>query len=132
MPHPRSVELSDLAWAGDADGVLSIVTVEEIAQEWCDLTVSRVARPQSDDDGETGEEWWPAWFLFNCLHRVPQLHRDLLLQLVANAPNDDVLSAIGAGPFEDWVYSNPDGIHWLEVQAAKDSRFQQALDNMRH
>lgn len=131
MPHPRSDELCVLADAGDAAGVLAIVTLDDIAHEWCDLTAERMAHPYVDDPDEPGSEWWPVWFLYNCLRRVPQLHRELLVKLVACAPNDDVLGAIGAGPFEDWLYSSRDEIFWLEAEARKDPQFQRALDVMR-
>ena len=132
MPHPRSGELCELANAGDTAGVLAIVTIDDIAQEWCDLTAAGMSRPDSDEQTEPGPEWWPIWFSFNCLDEVPDLHRELLVKLVAAAPNDEVLGAIGAGPFEDWLYSSPDEIHWLEAEASKDARFERALDNMRY
>lgn len=130
VPHPQSEELFRLADAGDAAGVLSIVTLDDIAREWCELTAADMARPEDDELSELRSDRWPMWFFYNCLGQVPQLHRELFVKLVAAAPNDDVLSAIGAGPFEDWLYSSPDEIHWLEAEASKNPRFQRALDDM--
>jgi len=90
VSHARSDELCRLADDGDAGGVLSIVTLDEIAQEWCDLTAAAIARVRddpSDDDGEPGPEWWPQSFLFNCLPSVPHLHRELFVGLVRVAPH---------------------------------------------
>jgi hypothetical protein len=149
MPHPRSEEFYELAEAGDAAGMLSIVTLDELAQEWCGHTDAWYAARAVDTgdpfawrerlkvidaeerDREPGPEHWPVLFFDTCLPRVPHLHRELFLKLVEHAPNDDVLGSIGAGPFEDWLYSSPDEIHWLEAQASKDARFRRALDNTR-
>jgi hypothetical protein len=149
MPHPRSEELCKLALDSDAEGVLSIVTLDEIAQEWCAHLATKFAASDVDPDDpfgwverqralvaaerdrEPGGEYWPVWFFIMCLPKVPHLQRELLLKLVEHAPNDDVLSAIGAGPFEDWLYSSPAEMQWAEAEAWKDPRFQRALDNTR-
>lgn len=132
MSHPRTDELIQLANDGDAAAVLAIVTLDEIAQQWCEATAESMARRvdvEVERSWEAGPEWWPLSFAFNCL--TFELHRPFLLGLVAFAPNDDVLSAIGAGPFEDWRNSAPDEYSWMLEQAGRDPRFARALSNMR-
>lgn len=131
MSHARSEELIQLADNGDTAAVLAIVTLDEIAQQWCEATAESMARVdvEVERSWETGPEWRPFSFAFNCL--TVELHRPFLLSLVAFAPTDDVLSAIGAGPFEDWQNAVPDECSWMSEQAARDPRFALALSHMR-
>jgi hypothetical protein len=50
---------------------------------------------------EYDADWWAWSFLFDCLPSKPELHREAILKLLEHAPDDRVVSVVGAGPFED-------------------------------
>jgi len=127
--------------AEDLDGVLALVSVDEIAAAWCQMSVrqSRGDVPSATDESDwfsTDPHWWALefWWLASGRELLPareDLARDLLIAMVAHAPSDAVLLHIGAGPFEEFIRPDEDRVRWIEQQANASSKFRTALANVR-
>jgi hypothetical protein len=134
------VTLSRLVDAEDVDGVLALVSVDEIADAWCQWSVrqSRGDVPATTDESDwfsTDLHWWAVEFWWLVSEREGRsareaLARDLLARLVDHAPGDAVLQHLGAGPFEDFIRADEDRVRWIEEQAAASARFRTALANV--
>jgi hypothetical protein len=130
--------LSRLVDAGDIDGVLALVSMDEIADAWCQRSVRQRLGdvPSATDTSDwfsTDPQWWVVEFWWAVSERSPaheQVVRDMLVKLVEHAPSDAVLSHIGAGPFEEFVRADEDRVRWIEEQAASSPRFRTALANV--
>src|SRR5258708_4885777 len=94
------VTLSRLVDAEDFVGVLALVSVDEIADAWCQWSVrqSQGDVPPTTDESDwfsTDPHWWAVefWWLASGRERVPAreaLARDLLARLIDHAPSDAV------------------------------------------
>lgn len=134
--HERSAELYELIRTEDVDGVLTIATLDDVAEAWCRYT----SKPNDSD-------WWAIeFFKVRPLIGNRELHRAALLRLLEHATSDLVIGCIGAGPLEDFVtrtgsldgrrvdpYSRADDesdLQWLETQAATNAKLRQALSGV--
>jgi Family of unknown function (DUF6869) len=134
------VTLSRLVDTGDVDGVLAFVSLDEIADAWCQwsLRQHRGDVPPTTDQSDwfsTDPHWWALefWWLVSGREGVAAreaVARDLLVSLVDHAPSDDVLLHIGAGPFEEFIRADEDRVRWIEEQAVSSAKFRTALGNV--
>jgi len=132
------VTLSRLVDAADIDGVLALVSVDEIADAWCQWSVRQRrgdVPPSTESDWfSTDPHWWAVefWYFVSGTRtpRHEEVARDLLVRLVDHAPSDAVLQHIGAGPFEEFIGADEDRVRWIEEQAAVSAKFRTALANV--
>jgi hypothetical protein len=106
--------------------VLSLVSLRDVAGAWCRYT----ARPHIDGVVEEDPDEWAVLFVMGW--GIDELDepdvRALLDLLVEQAPDDDVLEVVGAGPLENFVNCHDEGrLRWIEQRAAISARFRQAL-----
>ena len=107
--------------ADDIDGLLSVVSADDIAMAWHRYTAT--PEPKSYDH----PDWWAIeLFMGSEIFRRTELHRHLLLKLVEHGP-EDAIGAVAAGPLEDFVSDDEDDLRWLEDQCATNHRLQSAL-----
>ncbi len=124
MAHPRHKELLELVDSDDVDGVLHIVTLDAIAQAW--WRWHRGAHNSFHDP-----DWWAIeLFQGQAIFEHRDLHRELLLELVAQASDEDELEIVGAGPLEDLVSDNEHFLRWVEDLAADNGKFRTALSKI--
>src|SRR3981081_4676877 len=99
MAAPDLTELTELADRGDVDGVLALVSVDDIVEAWCRYTARGEPRPgvrnaRADDD----PDWWAvSFFMARELFTRRALHRSALQSLVEHASTNWLLGCIGAG-----------------------------------
>ena len=113
---------------GQIDHLLSIVTIDEVAQAWVDH--GRREHPLGEAAGDDPqwwaiELWWKAEWLSNG-DRV----RSGLLALVDAAVTDHELGRVGAGPLENFVSDDSDDLRWLEQQCSKNAKLRTALSGV--
>ncbi|MGB3055418.1 MAG: DUF6869 domain-containing protein [Acidimicrobiales bacterium] len=107
--------------AEDIDGLLRVVSADDIAMAWHRYTA--VPEPKSYDH----QDWWAIeLFMGREIFQRTELHRHLLLKLVEHGP-EDAIGAVGAGPLEDFVSDDEDDLRWLEDQCTTNQRLQRAL-----
>lgn len=116
--------LYQLAGDGDVDGVLQLVTLDDIADAWSRWTDLPDDERNGDDDARfwaaylwMTEEWWADE------RRV----RDGLVALVERATSDWVLECVGAGPLEGFVSDDESRIRWIESVGPRTPRLGDAL-----
>src|SRR6476620_8974788 len=121
------VTLSRLVDAEDFVGVLALVSVDEIADAWCQRSVRQErgdVPPLNESDWySTDPHWWAVefWWLVSGRERVAAreaLARDLLVKLIDHAPSDAVLQHIGAGPLEEFIRADEDRVRSIDEEAA--------------
>jgi hypothetical protein len=104
------------------DGLLAVVSLDDIATAWCRCQ----SAAHSEDESEHPDRWAIDLFFTSELFRRPELYRSLLLKLVEHA-DDSALGQISAGPLEDFVSDDPDDLVWLEFQCASNPKLRTAL-----
>jgi hypothetical protein len=134
----ESSEIRKLLDADHDEAALALVPVEELAAAYCRYVARNMASETSlgwrdDPDG------WAARLYFELTSpgfeqewsgADEQRLRTFLLLIVAEAANDEVLSYIGAGPFEDFLGLDEGRIAWVESHAAASAKFRKALGNV--
>ena len=122
-----SEQLSELALLGRLDELFALVSVEDAARAWCGYN----SRPHhSDREREEDADWWAVDLWFSLAGKDEGRERQMLRLIADLAPDDDVLSALGAGPLEDFVTDDEDRLEWIETQAASSEKFRKALANV--
>jgi hypothetical protein len=108
-----------LAYEGQVDELLGLVTPDEIAKAW--------VRYHVVDKAERENDWWAielwmttGWWAHEDLVRAG------LLKLIDEAP-DAFLGHVGAGPLENFVVDDEPRLLWVEEQAAASERFRRTL-----
>ena len=133
MPHPEHVRLAELVDEGDAEGVLALVSLDEIAACWCEYFAQlrdEIDRGDVDTSDEDDPNMWATQFGTWCVSG--EMARAFILALLASPDAEPFLDTIGAGPFEDKLdCSDESDLSWIESQAASNDRFRVALRNMR-
>jgi hypothetical protein len=114
--------LQRLVDAKDVDGVLAIVTTDEIAEAWCAGSARHWTARYS---------WAGELLQLRAVARRESFVRESLLKLVEHAPDDDVLVDIGAGPLQEFVVADEARVSWIEEQAQASPRFRAALAHVR-
>jgi hypothetical protein len=106
------------------DELLSLVTLEEIADAWCRYQT----RPHVSGVEDEDPDWWAVELLMDShFHADEQRVRTTLDLLIERAQDDDVLGVAAAGPLEDFLTADEDRLRWIEQRAAESLRFRQAL-----
>lgn len=107
--------------AGDIDGLLTIVSLDDIALAWHRYVGA------DEPKGHHHPDWWAMGLLMDSdLFQRTDLHRALLLKLIEHGP-DDALGYVAAGPLEDLLSDDEEDLVWLETQCTHNSRLREAL-----
>lgn len=124
----------DIEWAdspmqrcvdgGDVDGLLAIVSPDQIAIAWNRCSAAPGAEMYGHPD------WWAIeLFLGEEIFQRIDLYRHLLLKLVEHA-TEDTLGAVAAGPLENFVSDDEDDLRWIESQCKDNPQLRTALTGM--
>jgi Family of unknown function (DUF6869) len=106
------------------DELLSLVTLEEIAEAWCRYQT----RPHIAGVEEEDADWWAVELLMDSDFLSDERRvRQTLTLLINQAPSEDVLGVVAAGPLENFVTDDEDRLRWIEEQAKESPRFREAL-----
>jgi hypothetical protein len=117
-------ELEELIMEGQIARLLSVVTLEEVADAWCSYH-TRTHFPGVEDDDS---DWWAVDLLLDGEFWSDELRvRTVINLLVERARDDRVLAVVGAGPLEDFISDDEDRLIWIERRAAASARFRDAL-----
>jgi hypothetical protein len=120
-----SKELTALVDAGDIDGLMQRVTLEEIADVWWRAKLRPETIEWNDPDFWALEFWMdpPLWEREDLLRRA-------ILTLVERAPAQADLGHIGASILEVFINEDDERLRWVEEQAERSSAFRKALANV--
>jgi hypothetical protein len=124
------IEIIEAAERGDLDGLLALVSLDEIANAWWRYMMRRAAEGEkSDPDWEGDPDGWAIEINYTGILEGEDTFRDYLRALAARAPDDDVelLGYFGAGPLEDFITRDEDRLHWIEQEAERSENFRRAL-----
>jgi hypothetical protein len=121
VPHPRHEELQRLVDEVDIDGILAIVTLDDIASAWCRYHLL-------DEPAEDNPDWWAVdLFMTDEFLDDHQRLRDALLRLIEHAPTESVVGCIGAGPLENFVSDDDGDLRWIEANTTANEKLRVAL-----
>jgi hypothetical protein len=116
--------LQRLVDAGDIDGLLEVVTPDEIAMAW--HRYGATPEPKSTEH----PDWWAIeLFMTSEIFQRRELHRDLILKLIEHS-DEDRLGNVGAGPLEDFISDNEADLAWLEAQCETNVGLRTALSGV--
>src|SRR5437868_2593866 len=121
-----SARLESLLDGGDLDGLLSVVSLDDVADAWLCYT----ARSRRSEAMEWPDADWRAiefWLTASPIWDAEDLVQRGLLALVAHVSDDLLLEYVGAGPVESYEGRTPEANEWLEAQADGSARFRLAL-----
>jgi uncharacterized protein DUF6869 len=110
------------------DELLSLVTLEEIADAWCRYQTRTHISGVEDDD----RDWWAVELLLDSTFLSDEARRRATLDLILErAVGEEVFGVFAAGPLEDFVAGceddGDDRLDWIERRAAASPRFREAL-----
>jgi hypothetical protein len=118
----RTIE--DYVDGDDIDGLLTLVTIEEIALAWHRYEEA----PQPKDHHHP--DFWSCSLLFgSAVWRRDDLVRPLILELVEHGPEES-LGAVAAGVLESFISDDEDDVVWLEAQCATNQRLRLAVSQV--
>jgi hypothetical protein len=120
----KSAELTALVDAGDLDGLLECVTLEEIAEVWWRAKLRR------DIDWDDPDFWALEVWMDGFLGGREDLLRRGILALVDRAPPEGYLGHVGASVLEVFINADEDRVRWIEEQAERSPAFRGALANV--
>ena len=124
MDHLTPEQLQALVDDEDLDGLLQVVTMDEVAEAWCRYTERR----ERDSDGDADPDWWAIeFFMVRPIFRNGRAYRSALLALLARANTVFLLSCVAAGPLENFVSDDESHLRWLEMEAPRNENLRQAL-----
>lgn len=111
--------------AKDLQGLLALITVDDIARTWHRYH----AAPEAAQDGS--QDWWAVELFLHpgILQRGPLL-RELLLKLIEHAPDSYAVGMVAAGPLEDFVSDDEEDLQWLERRCLTNAGLRSALPGM--
>jgi hypothetical protein len=120
--------LQELLDSFRVDQLLSLVTLEEIAQAWCRYQT----RPHIPGVEDEDPDWWAIELLMDSRFQSDEQRlRTTLDLLIERAPDDDVLGVAAAGPLEDFLsLPEENRLRWVEQRAVESDRFRQALQSV--
>lgn len=118
-----SEELLGLVDAGDFDGLLRVVTLEELAAAW-----HRFRRePQAETTSDHPDEWaCQLWYMAKWYDDSNPVHAAIAV-IIEQADSDEELGNIGAGILENCVSGQESSLRWIEEQARASVKFRRAL-----
>ena len=124
MDHRTPEHLQALVDDEDLDGLLQVVTMDEVAEAWCRYT----ERQEHDSGGDEDPDWWAIeFFMMRPIFANGRVYRSGLLALLARANTEFLLSCVAAGPLENFVSDDDADLRWLEQEAARNENLRRAL-----
>jgi len=110
------------------DELLSLVTLEEIADAWCGYQT----RPHIDGVEDEDPDWWAVELLMDSRFESDEARVRTVLDLILDrADEEEIFGVFAAGPLEDFVKAyDDDRIAWIEERAAASTRFREALQRI--
>jgi len=125
MPDRSSELLQALVDDEDLEGLLQVVTMDEVADAWCRYTERR-EHAGPDDDADP--DWWAIeFFMMRPIFSNGRVYRSGLLALLRRANSDYLVSCVAAGPLENFVSDDESDLRWLEQEAARNEVLRRAL-----
>ncbi|HWJ62806.1 MAG TPA: hypothetical protein VNS19_12630 [Acidimicrobiales bacterium] len=113
--------MQELVDVGDIDGLLDLVSLDDIARAWNRYTDA--PRPKNDDH----PDWWAIDLFWDPgVTGNTALRRELIVKLLEHAA-PETIGAVAAGPLEDFLSDDEDDLRWIEAEAARNPRMRQAL-----
>jgi hypothetical protein len=118
-PDPKRLE--QLMDEFRIDELLSLVTLEEIADAWCGYQT----RPHIDGVEDEDPDWWAVELLMDSTFESDEARVRAVLDLILDrADEEEIFGVFAAGPLEAFVKTyDDDRILWIEERAAASSRF---------
>jgi hypothetical protein len=127
---PDRTEIIDAAENGDLDGLLALVSLDEIADAWWRyMTRAAAAREQGTPkaDWDADPDGWAIEIYYDIFRDGEAIH-EYLRALASRAPDDDeLLSYFGAGPLEDFITADEERLRWIEQEAQRSESLRRAL-----
>lgn len=124
---PDSKRLQQLLDDFEIDEVLSLVSLEEIADAWCGYQTREHIRGVEDED----PDWWAVELLMNETFLSDEVRIRSTLDLILERADDEkVFGVFAAGPLEDFVDDDESRLVWIEERAAASPRFREALQRI--
>jgi hypothetical protein len=113
--------MRDLVDVGDIDGLLDLVSLDDIARAW--NRYSDTPQPKSYDH----PDWWAIDLFWDPgVKGYTALRRELIVKLLEHAA-PETIGAVAAGPLEDFLSDDEDDLRWIEAEAARNPRMREAL-----
>jgi hypothetical protein len=127
---PDPERLQELIDDFRVDEVLSLVTLDEIADAWCGYqTRPHIAGVEDEDP-----DWWAVELLMDSRFISDEARLRATLDLILDrADEEDVFGVFAAGPLEDFVAECDEDegrLAWVEERAAVSPRFREALQRI--
>jgi hypothetical protein len=123
MSSMSSEELLCLVEAGDFDGLLRVVTLEELAAAWHRFRRDPPVETSSDHPDEWASQLWHTSGWYDEGNPV----QAAVVEIIEQANSDEELGNIGAGILENCVSGQESVLRWIEEQAGASVKFRRAL-----
>jgi len=115
----------------DMDRVLSVVTLDQIADAWCRHRQRFVGAPDLPEAHEDHQGRWAVDLLQTRRWWEDENRaRAGLLALVDRAGADYLLEYVGAEALQTFLTANESDLRWIEEQAARSQEFRKALGSV--
>ena len=126
MAH--SEELQRLVDEDDLQGLLDVLSVEDIADAWWRYQL----RDQDLDTDEVDHpDWWAVELWFgHAVYESTDCGHELIHALAERAPEGADLGLLGAGPVENYMGSDEASLLWVETEARRSENYRKALANV--
>jgi uncharacterized protein DUF6869 len=110
------------------DELLSLVTLEEIADAWCRYQTRTHISGVEDED----PDWWAVELLLDSRFESDETRLRTVLELILERADEEaVFGVFAAGPLEDFVSDyDDDRLAWIEQRASSSPRFREALQRI--
>jgi hypothetical protein len=125
---PDSKRLQQLVDDFKVEELLSLVTLEEVADAWC----AYQRRPHIDGVEDEDPDWWAVELLMESDFLSDETRVRTVLDLILErADDEDAFGVFAAGPLEDFAYRCDESrLAWMEERAAASPRFREALQRI--
>jgi hypothetical protein len=130
---PAAKHIVKLADENNLDGLLALVSIEEMADAWWRYTArwdiadsQGTPLPEWDNDPDSwAEQVWQS----EVLEQREDVVRAFLHAAAERVPDPNLLGYLGAGPVEDFAANDEDRLCWIEEEATRSPNFRAALAN---
>jgi hypothetical protein len=123
MSSMSSEELLSLVETGDFDGLLRVVTLEELAAAWHRFRREPQDASTSDHPDEWASRLWYSAVWYDECNPV----QAAVVEIIEQANSDQELGFIGASILENCVSGQESSLRWIEEQARASVKFRRAL-----
>jgi hypothetical protein len=114
----------------DVDRMLSVVTLDQIADAWCRHRQRFASAPDMPEAQEDRHRWAVDLLQTRRWWENENRGRAGLLALVDRAEADDLLEKVGAEALQTFLTTNEGDVRWIEEQAARSEKFRKALGSV--